>query len=326
VGLALTALGNIGGAEMARDLAADVDKHLQHTNPYIRKKAALTTIRLLRKVPDLVDQFLPRIVVLLTDKNHNVLLGGVCLVSAVLELTPALAPKFTRLVPALVKILRKLITAGYAPEYDVGGVTDPFLQARILSLLRQMGRGNESASEAMGSVLAQVTSANTDGSAAARNAGNAVLYEAVATIMAVESESGLRVLGVNILGKFLGSRDPNMKYVALETLKGVVALDPTSVQRHRSVIVECLKDADASIRKRALELAVALVNGDNVKQLMSEMLTYLVSAGGCGRRRWRLRPTSAAAAHAARWPLMAPVMASQPRQPLTHTLGSYASS
>lgn len=64
VGLALTALGNIGGAEIARDLAADVDKHLQHSNPYIRKKAALTTIRMLRKVPDLVDQFLPRIVVL----------------------------------------------------------------------------------------------------------------------------------------------------------------------------------------------------------------------------------------------------------------------
>ena len=66
----------------------------------------------------------------LTDKNHNVLLGGVCLVCAVLEISPALAPKFTRLVPALVKILRKLITAGYAPEYDVGGVTDPFLQVR----------------------------------------------------------------------------------------------------------------------------------------------------------------------------------------------------
>lgn len=205
------------------------------------------------------------------------LLGGVSLVSAVLELSPGLAPKFTRLVPALVKILRKLITAGYAPEYDVGGVTDPFLQARILGLLRQLGRGNESASEAMGSVLAQVASANTEGASPARNAGNAVLYEAVATIMGVESESGLRVLGVNILGRFLGSRDPNMKYVALETLRGVVALDPASVQRHRGVIVECLRDPDASIRRRALELGVALVSPDNVRGLMGEMLGYLAT-------------------------------------------------
>jgi AP-1 complex subunit gamma-1 len=143
-----------------------------------------------------------------------VLLGGVSLVSAVLELQPGLAPKFARLVPALVKILRKLLSAGYAPDYDVGGVTDPFLQARILGLLRQLGRGNEGASEAMGAALAQVASGGADsGAVPLRNAGNAVLYEAVCTIMAVEAESGLRVLAVNILGKFLGAKDPNMKCV-----------------------------------------------------------------------------------------------------------------
>ena len=76
VGLALTALGTIGSAEMSRDLANDVDRHLKNPNPYVRKKAALCCVRLLRKVPDLVDTFLPHIVVLLTDKNHNVLLTG----------------------------------------------------------------------------------------------------------------------------------------------------------------------------------------------------------------------------------------------------------
>jgi hypothetical protein len=59
-------------------------------------------------------------------------------------------------VPALVKILRKLVTAGFAPEYDVGGVTDPFLQVKILRLLRILGRGNAAASETMSPLLAQV--------------------------------------------------------------------------------------------------------------------------------------------------------------------------
>lgn len=75
--------------------------------------------------------------------------------------------------------------------------------------------------------------------------------------------------------------------MALETLRGVVALDPTSVQRHRGVIVDCLRDPDASIRKRALELAVALVNADNVRPMVKEMLTYLVRGRNTSGGGWR---------------------------------------
>ena len=36
-----------------------------------------------------------------------------------------------QLVPQLVRILKNLIMAGYSPEHDVSGVSDPFLQVRI---------------------------------------------------------------------------------------------------------------------------------------------------------------------------------------------------
>ncbi len=45
------------------------------------------------------------------------------------------------------------------------------------------------------------------------------------TIMGVESMGGLRVLAVNALAKFLANRDNNMRYVALNTLAKVVAVD-----------------------------------------------------------------------------------------------------
>jgi AP-1 complex subunit gamma-1 len=207
------------------------------------------------------------------DKNHNVLLTGVSLVAAVVEVDAAYADKFVKLVPALVKILRKLITAVHAPEYDVGGVIDPFLQCKILSLLRLLGRASRGAgSEAIDVVLAQVASQTES----VKNAGNAVLYEAVNTIMSVAEESGLRVLAVNILGKFLANKDNNIKYVALATLCKLVHMDAPAVSRHRAIIVECLRDGDVSIRRRALDLVYALVAPDSVRPLVKEMLAYLV--------------------------------------------------
>ncbi len=38
--------------------------------------------------------------------------------------------------------------------------------------------------------------------------------------------------------RFLGNRDNNMRYVALNTLARVVAVDTQAVQRHRATIVD----------------------------------------------------------------------------------------
>jgi hypothetical protein len=56
----------------------------------------------------------------------------------------------------LVKHLKSLVGTGYSPEHDVGGITDPFLQVKILRLLRLLGRGDARASEEMNDILAQV--------------------------------------------------------------------------------------------------------------------------------------------------------------------------
>ncbi len=47
----------------------------------------------------------------------------------------------------------------------------------------------------------------------------------------------------------------------------VVSVDTAAVQRHRTTIVDCVKDADVSIRRRALELVYSLVNEGNIKNL-----------------------------------------------------------
>lgn len=55
---------------------------------------------------------------------------------------------------------------------------------------------------------------NTESS---KNCGNAILYECVITILAMDADPGLRVLAVNILGRFLVNRDNNIRYAAGHT-------------------------------------------------------------------------------------------------------------
>lgn len=273
VGLALCALANISSESIARDLTGDIVKLLGSFNPYIRKKAALCAIRIVRKVPELMENFLPKIRTLLTERNHGVLITSVSLITVLCELDENNIRQFRRLVPSLVRILKNLVLSGYAPEHDVGGVTDPFLQVKILRLFRILGHKSEAASDHMNDILAQVAT-NTEG---IRNVGNAILYECVQTIMGIESESGLRVLAINILGRFLLNRDNNIRYVALNTLAQVVHADVQAVQRHRGTIVDCLKDDDISIRRRALVLVYSLVNESNVRILVRELLTFLIT-------------------------------------------------
>lgn len=261
---------------MSRDLFSEIENLLSTANPYIRRKAALCAMRICRKVPDLQEHFLEKAKILLSDRNHGVLLCGLTLVTSMCEAEEVeggedFAEPFRPLVGGLVRTLKGLASSGYAPEHDVTGITDPFLQVKILQLLRVLGRGDVRTSEQINDILAQVAT-NTDSS---KNVGNSILYESVLTILDIEADSGLRVLGVNILGKFLTNKDNNIRYVALNTLIKVVAVEPNAVQRHRNTILECLRDPDISIRRRALDLSFTLINEGNVRVLIRELLAFL---------------------------------------------------
>uniref|UniRef100_A0A671KW17 AP-1 complex subunit gamma n=1 Tax=Sinocyclocheilus anshuiensis TaxID=1608454 RepID=A0A671KW17_9TELE len=272
--LALCTLACMGSAEMCRDLAPEIERLLRASNSYIKKKATLCAVHIIRKVPELAELFTPSARTLLSEKNHGVLHGAVVLITELCKRNPDTLDQFRKViqaVPELVQIMKGLVTSSYSPEHNVAGISDPFLQVRILRLLRILGHNNDTASDAMNDLLAQVAT-NTDSS---KTAGSAVLYETVLTIMDINSESGLRVLAVNILGRFLLNNDRNIRYISMTSLQKIVQTDHNAVQRHRGTIVDCLKDQDTSVKRRALELSLALVSAVNIRSMMKELLIFL---------------------------------------------------
>lgn len=270
VGLALCCLGNIASPELARDLYTNVETIIDSKNNFLRKKACFVAAKLVEKEPDLSEFFLPKALDLINEKNSSVLLGTLRLIEALYYVSSENKSALTKTIPKIVGHLKRVTTMGYQPDYDVMGTTDPFLQVSLLSAIRTLAI-DLPFSEEINDILTQVVS-NLD---SGKNAANAILYECVKTIFAIQSDQSLKILGVNILGKFLATKDNNTRYVALDTLLSIVNIEPLAVQRHRSTIVNCLTDGDISIKRRALELSFGIINEQNIRVLAREILTFL---------------------------------------------------
>ncbi|ORX70840.1 Adaptor protein complex AP-1 gamma subunit [Linderina pennispora] len=255
VGLALCTLSNVASSEVANDLVDEVERLIDSSRSYLRKKAAMAAVRI---------PFLRRARSLLGDKHHGVQLAAVALVTEMCNHSQQALDEGRKLVPIIVRQLKGLLASTSSPEHEVGGIADPFLQVGILRLLRV-------AADELNDVLTQVAT-QTDGS---KNVGTAILYECAVTALAIPSEQALRVLAINLLGKFLANRDNNVRYVALATLSTAVITEAPSVQRHRATVLQCLGDGDISIRRRALDLSFALINAQNVKPIVAEILKAL---------------------------------------------------
>eukprot|EP01017_Pseudomicrothorax_dubius_P015125 TRINITY_DN1756_c0_g2_i2.p1 TRINITY_DN1756_c0_g2~~TRINITY_DN1756_c0_g2_i2.p1 ORF type:complete len:885 (+),score=241.38 TRINITY_DN1756_c0_g2_i2:41-2695(+) len=272
--LSISALSEIATAEMCRELAPELLKLLTGgTSNYIRKKTCLALARVVRKVPDLAEEIAEKVAnAMATEKHHGVVLSALGLINDMIGVQPKAAAKLRKLVNPFVALLKSTV-GNYSAEYDVNGITDPFLQASIIRFFRQIAGPNETLDEVT-DVLAQVA-ANTTST---KNTGNAVLYEAVKTIMAINSPQSLRALGINVLGKFLANKDNNSKYVSLSALSKVLRHDLAAVQKHKGIILECLAENDLSVKRQALDLLYLISNESNVKSIVKELLNALLTA------------------------------------------------
>ena len=284
--LALCAIANLGGKELAEAVAPGVLRILfsRAIFPVVRKKAALCLLRLVRISRDLMPaaEWSKKLCGLLEDKHVGVVLSSMTLILGLAEREPAAYELVTGHV--LVWLTRLAVNKQLADEYMYHGIPCPWLQVRALKLLQQLPMpANEAMRTRMNEIVGHIfAKTEVTKNVNRNNAEHCVLFEAVALIIkqGEASDAGLRTRAVAHLSKFINIREPNIRYLGLDTMAQMTKLEGCgeAIRGQQATIMFSLKDADISIRRRALDLLFAMCDRSVAESVVKELLSYLAIA------------------------------------------------
>jgi AP-2 complex subunit alpha len=264
----------------------------------VKKKAALTLLRLYRKYPGIVqNEWAERIISLMDDADMGVALSVTSLVMALVQDNQE---QYKGSYVKAANRLKRIVVDGECPEtYFYYKVPCPWIQVKLLRLLqyypppgthsRTLRRGlqlietedshirkliRESLQKIMDSAL------DVPKNVQQNNAQNAVLFEAINLVIHLDTEQDLMVQISTRLGKFIASRETNVRYLGLEAMTHLAArsetLDP--IKKHQSIIIGSLRDRDISVRRQGLDLLYSMCDPTNAQGIVNELLRYLQSA------------------------------------------------
>ncbi|KIY52732.1 Adaptor protein complex AP-2 alpha subunit [Fistulina hepatica ATCC 64428] len=280
--LALHAIANVGGSEMADALVEDVHRLLisPTSQNFVKKKAALTLLRLYRKHPDVfpVSDWALRIVSLLDDPDLGVV---ICVTSLVMAMAQdnldAFAACYTKVVDRLHRIV---IDGEYTSTYAYYKVPSPWLQVKFLRLLQYYPPPSDpTVRNVLQKVLHTImqNSGETTRNVQHNNAQHAVLFEAISLAIHLDTNSPLVHTAASLLAQFISSRETNVRYLGLDAMAHLAAradsLEPIKMQQ--KTIILSLRDKDISVRRRALDLLYSMCDTDNSEVIVGELLRYI---------------------------------------------------
>ncbi|KAJ2179409.1 hypothetical protein GGH18_005587, partial [Coemansia sp. RSA 530] len=112
------------------------------------------------------------------------------------------------------------------------------------------------------------------------NAQYSILFEAIGLGIHLDIDQALMHESAALLGRFITSRETNVRYLGLETMAHLAAyidsLEP--LKKFQGVITQALRDRDVSVRRRALDLLYSMCDVDNAKPVVNELLRHMGAA------------------------------------------------
>ncbi|GLA76802.1 hypothetical protein AtubIFM55763_008680 [Aspergillus tubingensis] len=282
--LALHAVANVGGREMGEALSTDVHRLLisPTSKAFVKKKAALTLLRLYRKFPDIVQNaWAERIISLMDDPDMGVTLSVTSLVMALAQDKPDEYKGCY--VKAAHRLKRIVVDNDIASDYLYYRVPCPWIQVKLLRLLQYYPPAEDShVREIIRESLQQIMNLAMDApkNVQQNNAQNAVLFEAINLLIHLDTEHSLMMQISTRLGKYIQSRETNVRYLGLEAMTHFAAraetLDP--IKKHQNIILGSLRDRDISVRRKGLDLVYSMCDTTNAGPIVNELLRYLQTA------------------------------------------------
>jgi len=304
--LALACIANLGGNKLAGPLAGPVQRLLvaQDSHVCVRKKAALCLLRLFRTNPECVvhGEWGDRLTTLLGQRHLGALTSALSLLLGLASRAPA---EYAGLVPHAVSNLHALAVgnqgsgpdkAGGANQTLAGGATrcradylyyhtpSPWLQVKLLKFLQFYPAPTDKAlmlrlNAVLGKILG--SQGNTSESINKSNADHAILFECVNLIVhqGLASDQELRQQALSLLGRYISVREPNMRYLGLQTMARLAQLEGNdAIKKHEATVLGNLRDADISVRRRSLDLLFVMCDRDNSVNIVEELVQYLAEA------------------------------------------------
>ncbi|KAI9370002.1 adaptin N terminal region-domain-containing protein [Aspergillus egyptiacus] len=261
ISLPLITVPNIITSSLAMSLFPDVLSRISHTNVLIRKKAVVCLYRLALVYPEALRLAWPKLKDRLMDYEEDSSVTT-AVINVVCELGWRRPHDFLPLAPRFFELLVEGGNNWMAIKIIKLFATLTPLEPRLVrKLIRPLIN------------IIQTTTAMS------------LLYECINGIIqggildgegVVEETHEIADICVGKLrGMVVTDFDPNLKYVALLAFSRIVVSYPRLVSAHQDVILDCLEDADISIRLQALELATRMVTRDTLQSVVGRLIGQL---------------------------------------------------
>ncbi|GIL65486.1 hypothetical protein Vafri_19255 [Volvox africanus] len=272
---ALVAATRLIGADLVNAVYPVVVERLRHPKEHVRKKAVMALhwfgqLDPRRDGPLAGVELDKHFRTMLCDKDPSVMSASLCALHDSIKVDPR---PYKNLIPSFTSILKQVSEHRLPKSYDYHRFPAPFIQIKLLKILAALGAGDRAASENMAAVLHQtLRRASTS-----HTIGSAIIYECVRTITTIYPNPQLLAAAAESIATFLRSPSHNLRYVGIDALAGITALNPAAAAEHQVAVLDCLEDPDDTLKLKTLELLYKMTKANNIQVIVDKMMGFLSS-------------------------------------------------